>query len=52
MIKEIEVNNLLPDEIEKTIKFLEKILGIKENEKSTLSKLVNRERKKFGCPFC
>ena len=52
MIKEIEVNNLLPDEIEKTIKFLEKILGIKEKEKSTLSKLVNRERKNFECPFC
>ena len=52
MIKEIEVNDLLPDEIEETIKFLENILGIKEKEKSTLSKLVNREIGKLCCPFC
>ena len=52
MIKEIAVNDLLPDEIEETIKFLENILGIKEKEKSTLSKLVNREIGKLCCPFC
>ena len=30
MLNYIDVNNLLPDEIEKTIKFLQSILGLKE----------------------
>lgn len=52
MLNDIDVNNILPDEIEKTIKFLQNILGLKEKDKSTLSKLVNREKENFCCPFC
>ena len=52
MLNDIDVNNLLPDEIAKTIKFLQNILGLKEKDKSTLSKLVSREKENFCCPFC
>ena len=52
MLNDIDLNNLLPDEIEETIKFLQNVLGVKEKDKSTLSKLVNREKENFVCPFC
>ena len=52
MIDKIEINNLLPDEIEKIIEFLQTLLGTKLVDKSTISKLVYRENIEHCCPFC
>lgn len=48
----IDINNILPDEIEKFIEFLKTILGNKISNKSTISKLVHRENSNHHCPFC
>lgn len=52
MIDENKINELLPDEIEKIINFLKKLLGNKLTDKSTISKLVHRETENHNCPYC
>lgn len=52
MIENIDVNNLLPDEIEKIIEFLKSILGMKLVDKSSISKLIFRENDEHKCPYC
>ena len=44
MIDKIEINNILPDEIEKIIEILKTLLGAKIADKSTISKMVHREK--------
>ena len=52
MIDKIDTDNILPDEIEKIIEFLNKILSAKLTDKSTISKLVHRENNDHHCPYC
>ena len=52
MLNEIEINNILPDEIEKIIDFLRNLLGTTLSDKSTISKLVYRENDNHCCPYC
>lgn len=52
MIDENKISNMLPDEIEKMINFLQAILGKVTKDKATISKLVNRENDNHGCPYC
>lgn len=52
MIEKFELDNILPDELEKTINFLQSILGTTMKDKSTISKLVNRENNNHCCPYC
>ena len=52
MLDKIDINNLLPDEIEKIIEFLKKLLGVTLVDKRTISKLVHREIEEHCCPYC
>lgn len=52
MFDKIEINNILPDEIEKIIEFLQNLLGATLSDKSTISKLVYRENTNHCCPYC
>lgn len=52
MIDKFEINNILPDEIEKIIEFLKTLLGTKLTDKSTISKMVHREKNVYCCPYC
>lgn len=52
MIEEKQVKEMLPDEIERIIKFLQEILGYVSTDKKTVSKLINREKEEHCCPYC
>ena len=52
MIDKINIENILPDEIENIISFLQTLLGTAIVDKSTISKLVNRETDSHCCPYC
>lgn len=52
MIEENKISNMLPDELEKMIKFLQDTLGKVTKDKGTISRLVNRENNNHCCPYC
>ena len=48
----IDINNLLPEEIEEAIKRLTNALEIVKGRKNTNSKFVAKEKDNISCPYC
>lgn len=47
-----DLEEMTPKDIEKTIKFLQELLGIKLENKNTVSKVVKQENDDIICPYC
>lgn len=47
-----DLDNITPKDLEKLIDFLQNLLGIKFNDKSTISKVIYQESDELECPYC
>ena len=52
MIEKEKIKEMLPEEIEALIRFLQEILGIVCVEKKTIGKIIYHEQKEHLCPYC